>query len=267
MTALPLSAHIGYLFTELPLEERIAAARKAGFDAIEHPQPFAIPADRMVAYLKAEGLTFSQMAAATGNASRGEKGLTALLGREADFRQALEQSLDYAEAIGCPFVHPMAGVPAEGLDPERVWEVYLRNLEHTAERCATRGIKVLVEAISTAAVPGYFMSTMDLALRAADIIGRDRIHFLIDTFHARATGFDAEAFIAENMARIGHVHIADHPGRHEPGTGSVDFMRLLAALKVSGYEGAIGFEYIPRTNTDTGLGWLPLWEQLVRRSP
>lgn len=120
MTALPLSAHIGYLFTELPLEGRIAAARKAGFDAIEHPQPFAIPADRMVAYLKAEGLTFSQMAAATGNASRGEKGLTALPGREADFRQALEQSLDYAEAIGCPFVHPMAEVPAEGLDPERV---------------------------------------------------------------------------------------------------------------------------------------------------
>jgi hydroxypyruvate isomerase len=94
MTALPLSAHIGYLFTELPLEERIAAARKAGFDAIEHPQPFAIPADRMVAYLKAEGLTFSQMAAATGNASRGEKGLTALPGREANFRQALEQSLE-----------------------------------------------------------------------------------------------------------------------------------------------------------------------------
>lgn len=264
MTAFPLSAHIGYLFTELPLEERIAAARKAGFDAIEHPQPFAIPAARMAASLKAEGLTFSQMAAATGNASRGEKGLTALPGREADFRQALEQSLDYAEAIGCPFVHPMAGVPAEGLDPEKVWDVYLRNLEHTAERCATRGIKVLVEAISTTAVPGYFMSTMDLALQAADVVGPDRIHFLIDTFHARATGFDAEAFIVEHMARIGHVHIADHPGRHEPGTGSVDFMRLLDVLRLAGYERAIGFEYIPAADTQAGLSWLPDWKQRLK---
>jgi hydroxypyruvate isomerase len=265
LTALPLSAHIGYLFTELPFEERIVAARKAGFDAIEHPQPFTVPAARMAAALKAEGLTFSQMAAAAGNVSRGEKGLAALPGREADFRQALKQSLEYAEAIGCPFIHPMAGVPAEGSDAEKVWEVYLRNLEHTVGQCATYGRKVLVEAISETSVPGYFMSTMDLAFRAADIVGPDQIHLLIDTFHARATGFDAEAFIVENMARIGHVHIADHPGRHEPGTGSIDFMRLLTALKVSGYEGAIGFEYIPRMGTGVGLEWLPSWKQLVGR--
>ncbi len=266
MAAPPFSAHLGYLFTELPLETRMAAARQAGFDAVEHPQPFAIPAARMAGYLMAEELTFSQMAAATGNAAHREKGLTALPGREADFREALERSLDYAETIGCPFVHPLAGVPPAESEPAAVWDVYLGNLGYAVERCAARKVKILIEAISTVAVPGYFMSTMELALRAADAIGPDRIHFLIDTFHACATGFDAEAFIVQHANRVGHVHIADHPGRHEPGTGTVDFMRLLDTLKVAGYGGAIGFEYTPMTDTLTGLGWLPFWKQRLHPS-
>jgi len=160
----------------------------------------------------------------------------------------------------------MAGVLPEGTDPEEAWDVYLGNLAHAVDRCAARKVKVLIEAISTVAVPGYFMSTIDSALRAAGAVGPDRIHFLIDTFHSRATGFDAEAFVLEQASRVGHVHIADHPGRHEPGTGTVDFMRLLDALQGTGYAAAIGFEYIPAADTLAGLGWLPSWKQRLHSS-
>ncbi|GGE50531.1 hydroxypyruvate isomerase [Agaricicola taiwanensis] len=256
-----LSAHIGYLFSELPLSQRPAAARRSGFTAIEHPAPFAIPAGDMARILRDEGLSFAQIAAAGGDASKGEKGLTALPGREQDFRDSFQRSLDYAEAIGCPLIHPMAGVAAKNADAAAVEDAYRTNLTFAVEACRGRAVSVLVEAISEAAVPGYYMSTLDRVLAAADAVGPDDISILIDTFHARANGADAVAFVERHAGRIGHVHIADHPGRHEPGTGAFDFDAFLTALEAAGYGGAIGFEYIPAAGTEQGLGWLASWVQ------
>lgn len=253
-----LSAHIGYLFTEFPLAQRPAAAKRAGFDAIEHPQPFALPANEMRRILDTEGLHFTQLAAGMGDAARGEKGLAALPGREADFRASLDASLDYAEAIGCPLIHPMAGVPPTDANPLAVKDTYLRNLAYGAERCIGRRVSILVEAISHAAVPGYYMSRLEPAVEAADLIGG--VSILVDTFHARANGTDAAGFVASHAARIGHIHIADHPGRHEPGTGAIAFEPFLDALIAADYRGAIGFEYLPAGETEAGLGWLGDWK-------
>lgn len=256
-----LSAHIGYLFTELPLGDRPAAARQAGFTAIEHPQPFAISTTDMARILRDEGLVFAQMAAATGDAARGEKGIAALPGRGAEFRESLARSLDYAEAIGCPFVHPMAGVPEPDTAADAVAGTYRANLAHAVEACRNRAVSVLIEAISEAAVPGYHMSRLDRALEAATQAGGDDVLLLVDTFHARANGEDAAAFVTAHAKRIGHIHIADHPGRHEPGTGSIDFGPLLDALESTGYRHAVGFEYIPAGRTEDGLGWLAAWRE------
>jgi hydroxypyruvate isomerase len=262
-----LSAHIGYLFSEYPLADRLALARQAGFTAIEHPQPFAISARDMARLLRDEDLVFSQIAAATGDAARGEKGLTALPGREADFRDALARSLDYAEAIGCPLVHPMAGVPPEGASAASVQGTYRANLAHAVEACRGRAVSVLVEAISEAAVQGYYMSRLEAVLDAADAVAPDEITILVDTFHARANGADAVAFVAQHGSRIGHVHIADHPGRHEPGTGAFDFNAFLTALETAGYTKAIGFEYIPVAGTQPGLGFLAGWCERFGKAP
>ncbi len=257
-----LSAHIGYLFTELPLESRIAAARRAGFDAIEHPNPLSIPARRLRELLDGEGLFFIQMAAGLGDPTRGEKGLAALPGRKAEFRDNLDRVLDYAEAIGCRLVHPMAGVPF-GPGSEAA-ETYRENLAFTVDRCRSRPVTVLVEAISEAAVPGYFLSTLDKALACADAVAPSDILVRVDTFHAAANGVDAAAFLDAHMARVGHVHIADHPGRHEPGTGHVDFGPLLDRLTARDYRGAVGFEYVPSTAAADSLSWLPRWKQRFR---
>jgi 2-dehydrotetronate isomerase len=257
MTFSALSAHVGYLFTELDLLERVGAAARAGFTAIEHPNPMSVDAHVMAARLQDHGLVFSQMAAASGDGSRGEKGLTALAGRQAEFRDAFRRSLDYAEAIGCRLVQPMAGVVNNPNHAAGADAVYRANLAYAVEECHGRPLSVMIEAISETAVPGYFLSTLEQALVIADAVAPSRIHLLLDTFHAAASGVDIRTFIASHAHRIGHVHIADHPGRHEPGTGDLVFEPLLDQLRLSGYRRAIGFEYIPSKTTADTLGWLP----------
>lgn len=255
-----LSAHIGYLFTELPLPERLAAASECGFTAVEHPQPFGVEPDRMLSDLRRYGMNFSQIAAGTGDPTKGEKGLAALPGREADFRDGFRRSLDYALRVGCPLIHPMAGVPSSSVAAAEAKRVYLKNVDYAVELTSGLPIKVLIEPISHAAVPGYFMNTLNDAVMVQDIYGPGNLSLLLDTFHASANGFDLIPWVGENAYRIGHVHIADFPGRHEPGTGSFPFDSFLQVLAAEEYDGAIGFEYLPRNDTSSGLQFLQDWK-------
>lgn len=256
-----LSAHIGYLFADRPLAERAAAAARAGFNGIEHPQPFAVPAKDMRALLDQHSLAFCQLCAATGDASRGEKGLAAVSGREQDVLESLDQSLDYAEAIGCPFVHLMAGIVPSHVSPERAAETYLSNFEVAVERTRGRPVRILIVAIGQATVPGYHMHRLDQAFAFARAFAPGAVSVLLDTFHAAANGEDAVALIGANADLLGHIHIADHPGRHEPGTGSIGFDAILGALEDVGYTGAIGFEYLPAASTEVGLSWIRRWRE------
>jgi hydroxypyruvate isomerase len=252
-----LSAHIGYLYTELPLAERPAAAARDGFTAIEHPEPWAMPAAEMRSRLADLGLTFSQVTSGMGDAAKGEKGLAALIGRQAEFRAGFDRALDYAQAIGCPFVHPMAGVPKGGvLD---AGETYRFNLSWALNRVEGTGVRVLVEAIT---IPGYYMGSLSLAAELQDQF-HGRFDLLFDTYHAAVLGEDPVRWIAQNAGRIGHVHIADHPGRHEPGTGTLAFDRILSALTTADYTGAIGFEYLPSAATSASAAFLPGWTRLL----
>jgi hydroxypyruvate isomerase len=246
---LSFSAHLGYLFADLPLERRFAAARAAGFEAVEHPAPFAIAPADLRGLLDENGLRLVQITSGLGKGA--EKGIASLPGREAEFRDGFARALDYAEAVGCGFVHPMAGLGGDAA-------AYRANLDMAVRLAEGRGPRVLVEAISATAVPGYFMAHVEDLLALAQ--GFDgRIKLLIDSFHAKADGHDpAEAILAAGSL-LGHVHIADFPGRHEPSTGVIDFTRVLAALDEIGFLGAIGFEYLP-SGADH-LSWLPEWQR------
>lgn len=246
-----LSAHIGYLFTELPLADRLAAAARAGFTAVEHPEPFALPARELRARLADLGLSFTQVTSGMG--APGEKGLAALPGREAEFRDGFARALEYAQAIGCAFLHPMAGVP------QGSWlaagESYRANLSWALERCAGSGVGLLIEAIT---LPGYYLGTLAEAAAVQDAFA-GRPALLFDSYHAATLGEDPAGWIGRHAARIGHVHVADHPGRHQPGSGQIDFAALCTALRRADYAGAIGFEYLPSSTTAESLGFLPGW--------
>ncbi|SHK01805.1 hydroxypyruvate isomerase [Aureimonas altamirensis DSM 21988] len=247
------SAHIGYLYTELPLAERLQAAATDGFTAVEHPSPYAIPAAEMRQRLKELSLTFSQVTSGMGDPDRGEKGLAALPGREAEFRQGFDRALEYALAVGCPFVHPMAGVPVH-LDAAAT-ETYEANISYALAAVSGTPISLLIEPIT---IPGYAMGSLDDAMALQDRHG-PRIKLLLDTYHAAVQGIDATSWFCSNHRRVGHIHIADHPGRHEPGTGLIDFDGFLAALRMHDYAGAVGFEYVPTKSTSDSARFLAKW--------
>lgn len=246
-----LSAHIGYLYTELPLKDRLAAAARDGFTAVEHPEPWAVPATEMAARLADLGLTFTQVTSGMGNP--GEKGLASLAGREDEFRAGFRRAMDYALAIGCRFVQPMAGVGGDDA-------TYRANIGWSLRTCEGSVNRVLVEAVT---LPGYHVGTLAKACALQDIF--PDIALLFDSYHAAVLGEDPTAWVRANTSRIGHVHIADHPGRHEPGTGTIDFDPLLTALAASGYGGAIGFEYIPSATTADSTRFLSGWAGRLSR--
>lgn len=249
------SAHLGYLFTELDYEARFQAAREAGFAAVEHPSPYHVPAERMAQMLARIGLPYVQFGLPNGDASKGEKGIAIFPDRRDEFRTSLRIGLDYAEAIGVRLVHAMAGIlPAALRRPEHL-ECYIANLQLAADAAQDRGIGILVEPMSPAAVPDYFVATMAEGAGVLDAAAHPNIALLADVFHITATGENPAEAIRAHAGRIAHLHYADFPGRHEPGSGHIDFAAIARALHDTGYAGFIGCEYAPANGTVAGLGW------------
>lgn len=253
------SAHIGYLFTELALEHRIMAAAKAGFSAVEHPAPMQIGAARMRELLQEAGVTFVQLGLAAGDPRRGEKGLAALPDERGRFRTDVCIGLDYAATIGCHMVHPMSGLLPEGVALAQLWSGYLENMAFVADEARQRGLTVLIEPIGPGTSPNYAMSRTGDALAAISGLSRPNVRLLFDVFHGANEGLDPAAFIEAEAGRIAHLHLADSPGRHEPGTGKIDFKAIRRALVASGYDGLLGCEYVPKAGTAEGLGWFGEW--------
>jgi hydroxypyruvate isomerase len=250
------SAHIGYLFTEQPLAERVASAARCGFQAIEHPAPYAVPAQEMAGWLESAGVRYVQLGLYSGDASKGEKGLGIFPERRDEFRASVTEALDYAEAVGASMVHAMAGILPPAQRARHHWDCYVENLAFAAVQAQERGIRVIVEAMSQGAVPDYFVATPDEAARAIAAAGEENLGLLLDVFHTVSSGLDVEQEIAKHAALLAHVHIADHPGRHEPGSATLDFDALELALRNAGYDGFLGCEYTPAGSTEAGLGWL-----------
>ncbi|TKV70560.1 hydroxypyruvate isomerase [Rhizobium sp. AU243] len=258
-----LSAHIGYLFGEYPLIDRIAAAAKCGFTAVEHPQPFEVPASQLKRLLEDYGLAFIQHAAAIGSAAKGEKGLACLPGREAEFRDEFDRALEYAVTVGASYIHPMSGVADPMTDRSATADTYRNNIEYAVQKVRGSDVRILLEAISDTAVHGYYLSTLETACAIQDCFGNREISLLLDTYHAAVNGIESWQWAEGNIERIGHMHMADYPGRNEPGSGKVDFHRLLGVLQERSYSGALGFEYVPSGATEETLTYLTEWRSAL----
>src|SRR5215212_7811501 len=192
MPGFPYSAHIGYLFTDRPMAERIAAATRCGFTGVEHPAPYAVPAPEMAGWLKSAGARYVQLGLHSGDASKGEKGLGIFPDRRDEFRESVAEALDYAEAVGASMVHAMAGILPPAQRAQHHWDCYVENLAYAATEARSRGIKVIVEAMSQAAVPEYFIATPDQAARAIAEAGDENMGLLLDVFHTVSIGLDVE---------------------------------------------------------------------------
>jgi len=249
------------LFTELPLLERPAAARAAGFDAVEFWWPFAeaVPADKdvdaFVAAVREAGVQLVGLNFCAGDMPAGDRGLVSWPARSGEFRDNIDVTLGIGERLGCRAFNALYGNRVDGASPEAQDELGAENLA-LAARAATRiGGTVLVEPVSGA--ERYPLRTAADAVAAIDRAGEPNLGLLADLYHLAVNGDDVDAVITEYAARIAHVQIADAPGRHEPGTGGLPLDRQLSALETAGYAGWVGLEYKPSATSATSFAWLP----------
>ncbi len=253
-----LAANLSTLFTELPFLDRFDAAAKAGFTAVECQFPYEAEPEAIAARLKATGLKFVLFNAPPGNA--GERGTASLPGRERDFDAGIELAARYVVAADCPRVHVMAGLLPPGAERTRHLDCYVASIGRAADRFAALGATVLIEPINTRVdVPGYLLDSTALALECIARAGRPNIRLQYDVYHMQIMEGDLLRSIGRLLSSIGHIQIADNPGRHEPGTGEIAFERLLPAIDALGYTGYVGCEYLPVAGTEAGLAWTRPW--------
>jgi len=251
-----LAANLSTLFTEQPFLERYEAAAAAGFRAVECQFPYAVPAEAIRERLDRLGLVQVLLNTPAGNAATGERGLAALPGRGADFQAALQQALHYARTLACPRIHVMAGVQPVGATLAECRAQFVENLRSAADLCAGEDITLLIEPINTRVdVPGYVIDTTAVAVDCLRQIARANVKLQYDVYHMQIMEGDLARSIERLLPLIGHIQIADNPGRHEPGTGEIHFPWLLAQLDMLGYDGWVGCEYLPTGGTLASLAW------------
>jgi hydroxypyruvate isomerase len=256
------------LFTELPLPERPAAARAAGFDAVEFWWPFdrSVPTNQemadFVAAVRDAGVRLAGLNFPAGDMPGGDRGLVSWPGRTEEFRAGVECAVSIGEQLGVQVFNALYGNRLDGVDPAEQDALAVDNLAFAAAAAARIGATVLVEPVSGA--PRYPLLTAVDALIAVGRVPADNVRLLADLYHLTINGDDVDAVIARYADRIGHVQIADAPGRHQPGTGRLPIGRWLAALDEAGYAGWVGLEYAPEGPSVASLDWLPPAERAAK---
>lgn len=250
------AANLTLLFGEVPFLERFAAARRAGFGAVEFVSPYEHPAAEVAKAARDAGVEVALFNLPAGDWSRGDRGMACDPSRAGEFREGVGRALEYARALGCPRLHAMAGIRPPGVPEPALRAAYVASLRHAAAALAAEGRALLVEGINPRDMPGYYLVTSRQAFDLMDEAGAPNLHYLYDVYHMQIVEGDLAPTLEARLPRIGHVQIADTPGRHEPGTGEINFRFLLRHLDRLGYRGLVGCEYRPLGRTEDGLGWM-----------
>jgi hydroxypyruvate isomerase len=245
------AANLSFLFLELPFLDRFDAAAKAGFKGVEYLNPFEAPKADIVARLKNNGLTQALFNMAHGDLSKGERGISAVPGREAEFETATRAALDVAAATGCKRMFAMAGLKHQGADRK----TYVANLRRAAKMAAGSGVDIIIEPINSRDIPGYFLNTTGEARSIIHEVGAPNVGLQFDLYHRQVMEGDVAMAIAEFGPLARHYQIANPPDRGEPDDGELNYRYLFKLVDDSGFDGWIGCEYKPRNGTVAGLKW------------
>lgn len=249
-------ANLSMLFTELPFLERFAAARKAGFRTVEVQFPYEHAAADIRRALDDAGVALYLINLPAGDWGAGDRGIAAAPGRVEEFRAGVERALEYAQELDVRHLNCLAGRRDEAHDYQAQWRTLEANVRHAADRVRTLGATLLVEPINRRDIPGFFLGTSCEALQLLDEVGAPNLKLQYDVYHMQRSEGELTDTIRANLDRIGHIQIADNPGRHQPGTGEINFRYLLAELDRMGYRGYVSLEYVPVPDTLASLNWL-----------
>lgn len=251
------SANLGFLWTELSLPQAIRAAKAAGFDAVECHWPYAVPVAELRDALTETGLQMLGLNTRRGDVAAGENGLSALPGREAEARAAIDEAIVYAAALGTPNIHVMAGV-ATG--PE-AHQTFVGNLGYACARAAPLGVSILIEPLNRYDAPGYFLTTTAQACAVIADCAAPNLRLMFDCYHVQLMEGDLSNRLRDLLPLIGHIQFASVPDRGSPDHGEVDYRHIFGVIGDLGYAAPLGAEYKPGGNTDATLGWLRAWKK------
>lgn len=249
------AANLSLLFTELDFLDRFESAAQAGFEAVEFLFPYAWPAEVIRERLDGHGLRCVLHNLPPGDWDAGERGIACLPDRRGEFEAGVELALEYAAALGVEQLHCLAGVVPDDADASELHETYVANLRHACRRARDTNRRLLIEPINTFDIPGYYLCRVSQAMEVIEAVGEDNLFLQFDIYHAQRMQGELVETLRRLLPRIAHVQFADNPGRHEPGTGEINFDQVFAELDAMGYAGTVSAEYLPRSTTAASLGW------------
>lgn len=250
------AANLSMLFTELPFLDRFEAAAKAGFKAVEFLFPYAWTAEEIKQRLDDHGLTLVLHNLPAGDWDAGERGIACHPDRVEEFRAGVVKAIAYAKVLGVGQLNCLAGKAPAGVSDPLLHQTLVDNLKFAANALQAAGLRLLIEPINSFDIPGFYLNFTSQALSILDEVGADNAFVQYDIYHAQRMEGELAATMQKHFARIGHIQLADNPGRNEPGTGEINYTFLFRHLERIGYSGWIGCEYKPATTTQAGLGWI-----------
>ena len=249
------AANLTMMFNELPFRARFAAARMAGFRAVEFLFSYGHDAGLLQTDIETNNIRVVLFNLPPGDWDAGERGMAALPGREADFERSVSAAIEYANTLGCKNLHAMAGIMSPTVDPDRAMATYMRNLAQAAAELAPHGITLLIEPINTRDMPGYFLSRTKDARRVIESVAADNLKLQFDIYHRQMSEGNLIHGINNNLDIIAHMQIANPPQRLDPSAGEINYPYVFQMIDGMGYEGWIGCEYKPLTTTKESLAW------------
>jgi hydroxypyruvate isomerase len=249
-------ANLTMLYNELDFLDRFSAAGRAGFRGVEYLSPYAYPEAQLAQRLKDAALEQVLFNVPSGDWDGGERGIACLPDRVDEFREGVAKAISYATALGCKRVNCLAGIAPADVSADDLRRTFVENLRYAAKALEAAGVTLLIEPVNTYDIPRFFLHRTHQALAIIDEVGSPNLKLQYDIYHMQRMEGELAATIQANLARIGHVQLADNPGRHEPGTGEINYPFLFDLLDRIGYGGWVGCEYKPRAATTDGLGWM-----------
>jgi 2-dehydrotetronate isomerase len=249
------AANLSMMFNEAPFLDRFRTASAAGFKAVEFLFPYEHSPEEVESKARDAGTQIVLFNMPAGNWGAGERGITGLPGREQEFREGVEKALVYAERLGTPRLHAMAGIAPAGADMAACRATLIENLKYAAEKLATKNITLLLEAINTRDIPGFIVSTQKDSHAICEAVGAPNLKMQMDLYHMQVMEGDLATSLKRYAPMCGHIQIAGCPERHEPDTGEIRYEYLYRLLDEIGYQGWLGCEYRPAGKTTDGLGW------------
>jgi hydroxypyruvate isomerase len=250
------AANLSMLFTEVPLLERFERAARAGFSTVELQFPYEAPAAVIRDKLVANRLKMVLHNLPAGDWAGGDRGIACDPARVAEFRAGVAQAVEYASLLGVPQLNCLAGKAPAGVDEATLRRTFVANLRFAAAELKKAKLNLLIEPINRFDIPGFYLNTTAQALSILDEVGAGNAYVQYDIYHAQRMEGELANTLSAQLARIGHIQLADNPGRHEPGSGEINYAFLFKHLDRIGYKGWVGCEYKPAARTEDGLGWI-----------